>query len=132
MLILADEPFQDVEFDDVRYLGEIKVETYLVRMVSKDRPRRANALPAPYTQLHNPDVLPEKALKGRAISHTATLVYQPGRLALLLTHCRLGTPELSQSRAFARPPYLESLRVSWPYGREPFAAFIFKYRSRSM
>lgn len=68
--------------------------------------------------------IPEKRLKGRAISVHAAYVVQ---------HCPLHMTDRT-TRLSLPVPTKRGIPIDWeyPYGKEPFAKFLFKYRSRSM
>ncbi|KAK0941050.1 hypothetical protein LTR29_007326 [Friedmanniomyces endolithicus] len=92
----------DIKPESVASLGELKVQ--LIWM------RRAGAPTIPSGQSDfipaAGEILPEKCLKGRAISRMATL----------------GEAKACGAHA--------AQDATYPYGEEPFATFIFKYRSK--
>ncbi|KAK1081883.1 hypothetical protein LTR48_007285 [Friedmanniomyces endolithicus] len=111
-IIRGDLTFADLATDDrsakhitpesVASLGEVKVQWIWMRRAGVPRLLTGQSKHTPATG----ESLPEKCLKGRAISQTA---------------------KLGEAKACAAQT---SQDATYPYGRQPFATFTFKYRSR--
>ncbi|KAJ9623177.1 hypothetical protein H2203_006113 [Taxawa tesnikishii (nom. ined.)] len=89
----------------LKHLGEIEVRWIRARHLSVEPATKQNST-SNYKSVVDSGEIAEKKLKGRAISHQATL-----------------------SKAEKIAPY-NIIRLDYPRGRTPFATYIFKYRSR--
>ncbi|KAF7194544.1 hypothetical protein HII31_04050 [Pseudocercospora fuligena] len=100
-----DGPLGKEKVEAFKNLGEVKVTCTFVRqkgesyVVQDDSSRFESAFASN---------IPEKFLKGKAIS----------------SHATLGPQELRMG------PPLTTVSVDYPYGKDPLATYIFKYRSR--
>lgn len=100
-------------------LGEVTAKLYRVRNVGEIEEQEASTS----RDSLDFDSVPEKALKGRAISSRTMSVC----IFLLSTACFFN---LHRSLGKAEPTrYSKCVRVTYPWGRDPFATFTFKYRS---
>ncbi|KAK5174647.1 uncharacterized protein LTR77_001729 [Saxophila tyrrhenica] len=95
-------PLQGLKPIDFQQLGEIEVRCVFARRTGASRPLDGES----FTPVSKGKALPEKVLKGRAISSQVSL----------------GQPELLNY-----VPTVSSL--NWPYGKKPFATYAFRYRS---
>ncbi|KAK0786466.1 hypothetical protein LTR91_022384 [Friedmanniomyces endolithicus] len=101
-LATDDRSAKHITPESVASLGEVKVQWIWMRRAGVPRLLTGQSKHTPATG----ESLPEKCLKGRAISQTA---------------------KLGEAKACAAQT---SQDATYPYGRQPFATFTFKYRSR--
>lgn len=110
-------------------LGKIVVKAYWVN----DRGRNENSR---HNQTYEAlDTIPEKALKGRALSHQAGKFSEwVGHFVcfggqFLDSNANSGSFSLKDREAAMRTNHHN---VDYPYGKEPFTTYEFRYRSRDM
>ncbi|KAK1820342.1 hypothetical protein LTR12_005205 [Friedmanniomyces endolithicus] len=101
-LATDDRSAKHITPESVASLGEVKVQWIWMRRAGVPRLLTGQSKYTPATG----ESLPEKCLKGRAISQTA---------------------KLGEAKACAAQT---SQDATYPYGRQPFATFTFKYRSK--
>ncbi|KAK3697252.1 hypothetical protein LTR37_017564 [Vermiconidia calcicola] len=99
-----DGPSKDLKPIDFKQQGEIKVKCTLVR--TRKLSKMVTHDVASFKRAGD-EVLPEKCLKGRSISNQVAL---------------------GKAQPLATLPVF--VHVDYPYGKQPFATYVFKYRSR--
>ena len=109
---------EGLKITDFKHLGEVEVQLGFCRKL------REESRTDPIASTSN-DSIPEKCLKGRAISNRALYVQPHTAVSNLpLTPIRLGDPEPYSA------PNLTSI-VDYHQGMTPAATYVFKYRSKS-
>ena len=115
-----DGPAKSHMYEAFKELGTIGVSLLRVRqtgIIPGDRPET-------FKPVCGDSKIPEKTLKGRAISSQAKSVLRSYKMRrLVLTHSRLAAAEAVSQK--------QLVDVDYPYGKEPFTTAIYKYRSRS-
>ncbi|KAK8218486.1 hypothetical protein IWZ01DRAFT_155306 [Phyllosticta capitalensis] len=102
----SSEQLDEETKESVDALGEIVIKVFRVKVTSTPEPVTENSS-KPFAKLHEDSEVPEKALKGRAVSHKAEL------------------GQLQKGQAYSRLPSLERIDES----DAPYAVFKFRYRS---
>ena len=116
-----DRSAKHITPESVASLGEVKVQWIWMRRAGVPRLLTGQSKHTPATG----ESLPEKCLKGRAISQTAKWVSEVClEASVSLTYHRLGEAKACAAQT--------SQDATYPYGRQPFATFTFKYRSKRM